>query len=153
MTSLVSSPRAQLVLATCACAGATAILYTVDPNRTNLYPTCPLYQRTGIYCAGCGATRAAFALVHGRVLEAMHDNILLVAAVPFLLWQGGRYFSRVWREETWPELSLTSRQLGWFLGLGLGLMLLFMILRNLPFAPFTLLAPIPASVHFPGVQP
>ena len=63
------STRAQIVLATCACGGATAFLYAVDPSRHAVYPQCLLYNTTGIYCAGCGATRAIHALLHGRVLD------------------------------------------------------------------------------------
>src|ERR1700743_2055126 len=79
-------PRAQIVLTACACAGASIFVYAVDPSRHAVYPQCLLYQTTGIYCAGCGATRAIHALLHGRVVEALHDNALFVAALPLLLW-------------------------------------------------------------------
>src|SRR5271156_7018418 len=93
--------RAQIVLAACACGGASAFLYAVDPNRHAVYPQCLLYNATGIYCAGCGATRAVHALLHGRVLEALHDNALLVAALPLLLYVAGPYVATAWRNNGW----------------------------------------------------
>src|ERR1700722_17860564 len=83
------STRAQIALAACACGGATAFLFAVDPNRHAVYPQCLLYNTTGIYCAGCGATRAMYALLHGRVLDALHDNVLFIAALPLLLYIAG----------------------------------------------------------------
>jgi hypothetical protein len=79
------SARTPIALAACACAGASAFLFTVDPSRHAVYPECLLYNATGFYCAGCGATRAMYALLHGRVLVALHDNALFVALLPFVL--------------------------------------------------------------------
>ena len=69
------SVRGQILLAACGCAGASAFLYAVDPSHHAVYPQCLLYNATGIYCAGCGATRALYALLHGRVLEALQRSL------------------------------------------------------------------------------
>src|SRR5258708_5652874 len=105
------STRAQIALMTCACAGASAFLYAVDPNRHSVYPQCLLYKATGIYCAGCGATRALHALLHGRVVEALHDNALFVAALPLLLGLAGSYALTAWRANAWPQMIVESRSL------------------------------------------
>jgi len=136
------STRAQIALASCACAGATAFLYAVDPNRHAVYPQCLLYNTTGIYCAGCGATRAIHALLHGRVIEALHDNALFVAALPLLLYVAGSYALAAWRANLWPEIPVDRRKLmrrGVWIFL---LMISFMVLRNLPGWPFDCLKPI-----------
>ncbi len=136
------STRAQIVLAACACTGATSFLYLVDPTRSTVYPTCLLYQATGIYCAGCGATRAMHALLHGRVLEALHDNALLMLALPFLLWLTWSYLSPAWRNNAWPELSGNPHKLV-KRGVAVVLVMLgFMVLRNLPGWPFDVLKPL-----------
>jgi hypothetical protein len=135
------STRAQIVLATCACAGATAFLYAVDPNRHGVYPQCLLYNATGVYCAGCGATRAIHALLHGRVIEALHDNALFVAALPLLLYVAGSHALAAWRDNAWPQIPVDGRTLarrGIFIFL---LMIAFMVLRNLPGGPFDWLRP------------
>ena len=136
------STRAQIALASCACAGASAFLYAVDPNRHAVYPQCLLYNATGLYCAGCGATRAIHALLHGRVIEALHDNALFVAALPLLLGVAGSHLLTAWQNDAWPEISVDHRNLmrrgAWILIL----MLSFMIARNLPGWPFDWLKPL-----------
>jgi hypothetical protein len=136
------SVRLQIVLGTCACAGATAFLFAVDPNRHAIYPQCFLYKATGFYCAGCGATRALYALVHGRVLEAMHDNALLMTALPVALVVGGAYLWKSWRANTWAPSHLEPRAVT-RIGLWIFLtMMLFMVVRNLPGAAFDCLRPL-----------
>jgi len=46
-----------------------------------LMPTCPLHALTGLYCPGCGGTRAIQALLHGDPGRALAYNPLL----PFML--------------------------------------------------------------------
>ncbi len=136
------STRAQIALATCACAGATAFLFAVDPSHHAVYPQCLLYNATGIYCAGCGATRAAYALLHGRVLEALHDNALFIATLPLLLYVVGTYALAAWRANAWPEIPLDGRKLAWGGMAFFLLMIAFMVVRNLPGWPFDWLKPI-----------
>ncbi len=134
--------RGQIVLGSCLCAGATAFLYAVDPTRHAVYPQCFLYQTTGIYCAGCGATRALYALLHGRVLTALHDNVLFVTALPFILAAVALYTWKSWRSGAWAEIYLPGRLLaraGFWLFL---LSLVFMLVRNLPGPAFDWLRPI-----------
>ena len=138
------STRAQLALAACACGGATAFLYAVDPNRHAVYPQCLLYNATGIYCAGCGATRALYALLHGRVLEALHDNALFVAVLPLVLYVAGSYALAAWQANAWPQVPADSQKLAWRGGLFFLLMIAFMVVRNLPGWPFDWLKPIAA---------
>jgi len=139
------SPRVQMTVAACACAGASALVYAVDPNRHAVYPQCLLYRTTGFYCAGCGATRAFYALLHGRLWEAMHDNVLFVGGLPVILGLSGLYLLEGWRRNAWPPREVQPRK---FLRSGLfifALMLLFMLIRNLPGWPFDLLKPIAPS--------
>ena len=137
-----TSTRAQIALAACACGGATAFLYAVDPNRHAVYPQCLLYNATGIYCAGCGATRAIHALLHGRVIEALHDNALFVAALPLLLYVTGFYALAAWRANAWPEIPVDGRKLVWR-GIAIFLLMIaFMVARNLPGWPFDWFKPL-----------
>ncbi len=61
------------------------VLYVVDPNTTRV-PLCPLHAGTGLWCPLCGCTRAAHALLHADPMTALHDNALLVVALPVLAW-------------------------------------------------------------------
>jgi hypothetical protein len=135
------SPRWQIAVGACACAAASAYVYAVDP-ASGAYPQCLLYQTTGLYCAGCGATRACHALLHGRVLEALHDNVLFVTLLPVALAMAAMFAARAWRDDRWPVVPISSRILVWR-GVGLvALAALFMALRNMPGAPFDLLRPL-----------
>jgi hypothetical protein len=137
----MTSPRWTLALGTCACAAASAYAGAVDPAGGG-YPRCLLYQATGYYCAGCGATRAFHALLHGRVAEALHDNLLFVAALPVVLAVVLPIAARAWRESQWPGMVAVQRTIA-RRGLGvLALGLLFMVARNLPGAPFEWLRPL-----------
>jgi len=134
--------RAQIVLASCACAGATAFLYAVDPVRHSVYPQCLLYNATGIYCAGCGATRALHALLHGRVLQALHDNVLFVSALPLLFYVALMYAITAWQNHSWPKWEPEPWKLARWGVSAVLVMLGFMIARNLPGWPFSLLRPL-----------
>ena len=135
-------PRGQIVLGACACAAASLFVYAVDPSRSAVYPQCLLYNLTGIYCAGCGATRALYALLHGRVLVALHDNALFVAVLPVLLYLLVIQAARAWRDNAWPRVYVEPRRVAWSVAGLIVLALAFMILRNLPGEPFAWLRPV-----------
>jgi len=137
----LASPRWQIALGACACAAAGAYVYAVDPTQGG-YPQCLLYNATGLYCAGCGATRALHALLHGRVMDALHDNVLFVTLLPFALTLAFQVALATWKNDHWPAFPLSQRE---FLGCALGLAalaLVFATLRNLPGAPFEFLRPL-----------
>jgi hypothetical protein len=136
-------PRTQIVLGTCACAATSLFVYAVDPSRNAVYPQCLLYNATGLYCAGCGATRALHALLHGRVLLALHDNVLFVAALPVLLYVLATHALAAWRANAWPRVHVQPWRVLWS-GAGIFALLVgFMVLRNLPGAAFDWLRPVP----------
>lgn len=117
-------------------AGASIVAY-FNPSNVNFFPVCPLYKFTGIHCPGCGLTRAFHALFHGDVLGALHYNALL-PVFAFLI--GFAFLSLL-------LIAVRGRGLSWrvFPPASLyGFVILsaaFFLLRNLPFYPFTLLAP------------
>lgn len=135
------STRLQIAAGACVCGGATAFLYTFDPHQHGFYPQCLLYNVTGIYCAGCGATRALHALLHGRVLEALHDNALFIAALPVLLYVAGSHLLKAWTNNRWSPIDIQPNRLVRFAVGAFALMLGFMVLRNLPGPAFACLRP------------
>ena len=58
--------------------GSGAILFFFDPAKHGFYPICLFHSLTGWNCPGCGATRAAYQLLHGHLLRALHNNALFV---------------------------------------------------------------------------
>lgn len=117
-------------------AGATYV-WAFDPAKSNLFPICPLYSITGYACPGCGLTRGFHALFHGDIIPALDFNLLVpVWAVIFgyvwisllLLALRGRGLPM------WP----TYPRVLWIF---LIVLLVFGVLRNLPWWPFTILFP------------
>lgn len=101
-------------------------------------PGCTFHRLTGFHCPGCGMTRAAAALLHGEVAAAFRLNPVGILLLPLAL------------------AGLAIELLGWVRGRPLpfhmnpgargawALVLIiagFWVLRNLPWWPFTLLAP------------
>ena len=113
-------------------------LYALDPSTSGVFPVCPVQALTGLHCPGCGALRAAHALLHGDILRALGFNCLvgvgvLAGAWTLLLRLAPSCQVRQWALQCLDGL-VTPRMLIW-------LVLLFVLLRNLPFEPFVLLSP------------
>lgn len=86
-------------------AGA-AVLYRFPPDQYHFYPRCPIFKYLHVYCPGCGATRAAAALLHFRIAEALHYNALVVSLVPVALVYFAAAYWKATRDEvfTWPRV-------------------------------------------------
>ena len=115
---------------------AAALLFRFDPMKVDFYPRCPLFLLTGLLCPGCGALRAGHALLHGDVAAALGFNAMLIVALPFLAYALVRTALGA-RGDGLPAVRVSTRG-AWAL---FGVVVAFGGLRNLPFAPFTLLAP------------
>lgn len=118
------------------------LFWKMDPSSPEsgiFHLFCPFNRLTGLYCPGCGMTRAAHELMHLNILAGIRDNPLVVlligpvAAVMAL----GEYMNYVTGKTLWKPVRIGKRTLY----LALAVVLLFTILRNIPVFPFTLLAP------------
>lgn len=122
--------------ATTAAAAGVWVLRRFDPSAAGSpLPGCLFYEFTGLYCPGCGMTRALHALVHGDFAQMLAMNPLLpllMVAVPLLALQGFGYRLPLPKAVV---AILTSAKF-W-----IGLLLAFWLLRNLPWWPFAWLAP------------
>lgn len=110
---------------------ALAVLFFFDPSTAGFYPVCALHELTGLQCPGCGGLRAVHQLSHGHLAAAWHLNPFVVALLPVGLWLGLREMARVLTGQQWPGL-VTRPVFGWLLA---GALILFGILRNVPFHP------------------
>ncbi|MGN0502820.1 MAG: DUF2752 domain-containing protein [Ruminococcus sp.] len=43
-----------------------------------MLPECNFYKWTGLYCPGCGDTRAVIALMNGEILLSLRQNALII---------------------------------------------------------------------------
>lgn len=113
-------------------------------NHSRWLPRCGFYWLTGLYCPGCGDTRASYALLHGDVLEATRQNAFFVLALPFLLfWAGRSWIQWIFLDFLKPLPFRWKR--GYSLGI-VGALVAFWVLRNLPFLPYSWLAPDPVKL-------
>jgi len=126
-----ASQRTVFVVLTLAGAGIAAIIFFLNPATHHFYPVCQFHRLTGLNCPGCGATRSAYALLHGDLRVALRDNALFVGGLGLLAGRGGwfvvnrvrgrrngDFFPPKW---FWPLLVVT---------------LVFTVLRNLPAGAF-----------------
>nr|WP_243726101.1 DUF2752 domain-containing protein [Actinomadura rubrisoli] len=113
-----------------AVAAGTVLVAFVDPNEPGHYPACPFLALTGHYCPGCGATRLVNALAHGHPGVAFGLNPLLFLLLPVF----GYLYVR-WTVLTARGLPMRSALFGPKVVYGLiGLLIVYWIVRNLPFA-------------------
>ncbi|MDP7013946.1 MAG: DUF2752 domain-containing protein [Verrucomicrobiota bacterium] len=117
--------------------GGAVALFFLDPTKLPFFPKCAVFVTTGYTCPGCGSSRALYQLTHGNVLEALRLN----PGIMFLLGMGvtdfGRYIRSVKLSQPFHTVFANVRLV---IGLVVG-MLLYAVTRNLPWAPFTDLAP------------
>ncbi|CDF57446.1 DUF2752 domain-containing protein [Thermobrachium celere] len=116
-----------------------SVLYFYKNNpATSKYPTCPFLYITGYYCPGCGSSRAYYNLMHGRIKDAFSLNPLMVLSIPFVIYycigEIGIYVNdRPIIRRT--VISKKGYKIIFFI------IVLYWILRNIPYYPFILLAP------------
>lgn len=116
------------------------VLFFMNPlgNGRGIYPPCLFHAATGLYCPGCGATRAMHRLLHGRMQEAVRYNPLVVLiALPMALWGYLHWTAKI----LWPG-TVRPRGLNPLLSRTLAaIAIAFALLRNLPFEACRYLAP------------
>jgi len=116
-------------------AGAILLLYFfVEPKNGNL-PKCFFHELTGLYCPGCGVQRSFHALLNGHILTAIDYNLLFILFLPliiyfilaFALGKKHPYSSFIYKS----PFSFTV----------VIVVVSFWVLRNIPYNPFSWLAP------------
>lgn len=112
------------------------ILFRFSPLENRWYPTCPFKKLTGLYCPGCGSTRASYHLIHAHWGSSLRYHPLVLPMMPILILLFVRYFYQFFtgREyRVWGLYPFTVFLLIFFI--------LFWILRNIPLECFELLRP------------
>lgn len=82
--------RPAAAFAALATASGCLYLALVDPNTSSSYPQCPLKILTGLDCAGCGGLRAGHSLLHGDLVAAADQNLLVVLTLPLIAYLAAR---------------------------------------------------------------
>ncbi len=113
------------------------LFFYVNPSNVNFFPKCPLYVTTGIYCPGCGSQRATHQLLHLNILGVLQQNILyffgvLLIGYHLIVTSLNLFFKKhIYNYLYHPKTPIII----------LIIVIVFWILRNIPYYPFNLLAP------------
>ncbi len=116
-----------------AAAGA-AYVGLADPSRGGAFVACPFHAVTGLWCPGCGMTRAVHHLLHLDVPAALSSNLLLPVVLVVLGWVW-----LAWASPRVPSITRVVPPRAWTALVAVALV--FAVLRNLPVAALQTLAP------------
>lgn len=139
MEEIKSSTTGRVLAAAGLIAGAAGafVVGWFNPLTAGFFPQCPLYQMTGLACPGCGLTRGFHALFHGDVLAALDYNLMLPVYALLFAYLVASLFSVAVRGRG-LSFKLFQPKIAYSF---LIIALLFGVVRNLPFYPFTILYP------------
>ncbi len=113
------------------------IVKNFNPELNSFFPPCIFHEITGLYCPGCGMTRATYSILNLEIKKAFGYNQLFFILIPVLIYMG---IKQVFNLKKYGELK-PIRFPYWFTISLLFLVFLFWILRNIPIYPFKYLAP------------
>lgn len=112
--------------------------YVINPNKTSLALPCLFKLLTGLNCTGCGGQRAFHFLLHGEFLQASRYNILIYF-LPFLLYVAFASIQMyILNSKKYVIKFIFSNEIGILI---LVFLIIFTVLRNIPYEPFIYLAP------------
>ncbi len=126
-----------IIIGVLALLGMLSLYVFWNPTETNLFPSCPVYAATGIYCPGCGSQRAAHKILNGNIIEGVRHNYMIVLLAMVLLYQGFVYVMNDMLGKNIPNLLHKSKVTFSILII----VILFWVLRNIDLFPFSELAP------------
>ena len=96
-------------------------------------PPCYIHHFTGLYCPGCGATRAVYALVHGDILLSLRQNAFLAVGIVIVLILYIQFVLRAFGKKINTFINMQG-----FIWIMFALLIVYTILRNI----FPALAPV-----------
>jgi hypothetical protein len=113
------------------------LFFVLEPGNNSLFPRCIFNSLTGYYCPGCGSQRAMHQLVHLNFAGVASNNFLFIPALIFI---GYHYSYKLLNKKFGLKLPglFYFKATPWIV---FGIVVLFWILRNLPYYPFNVLAP------------
>lgn len=117
--------------------GLCLVYIFINPSDVDFLPKCPFYVFTGFYCAGCGSQRATHQLLNLNFIGVLQQNIFFLFVLLLILYQ--LIISSINRYSNKKVYNYIYHPKGPIIILVI--VLLFWILRNIPYHPFNLLAP------------
>ena len=118
--------------------GVAVLFFVLDPNKNEIFPRCLFHSLTGGYCPGCGSQRALHSLLHFDIAGVVRYNFLFLPAGVFILYH---YVHPVFNKAFGWKLPnvFYLKNTPWVV---LAIVLVFWLVRNLSWYPFSVLAPV-----------
>lgn len=112
--------------------------FKFNPTQHHFFPKCLFHSLTGLHCPGCGSQRALHAILNGHIIEGLKHNLLIVLAFTIIVYKGVRLLITHFK----PQYLKTDLLYKTYTPLIiLVFVIAFWVLRNIPVAPFSYLAP------------
>ena len=106
------------------------IVNLFDLNANDFFLPCLFYKRTGIYCPGCGCTRATISLIKGNIIPSLYYNPVILYSAVIFVWAILSYIIRPFiKKEKWNIFLF--RYSDWYVWIGLILFLGTFVIRNI----------------------
>ena len=99
---------------------------------------CIFYKITGLYCSGCGTGRAIRDLLHLDIMSALSHNVLFTALIPFIGYYFFAWYINFITNKKIIKVPRITKKGSVILGI---IVIMFFVLRNIPFESFIILAP------------
>jgi hypothetical protein len=115
------------------------LYFFIYPLYHQYFPKCIFHCLTGLYCPLCGTQRAISAFLHGNILVALEDNLLVIAAIPLVIVPLILLLARALTKKDFNYKAFYSNAL---LKAVVLIVIIFGILRNISVYPFTLFVPL-----------
>ncbi|WP_430468372.1 DUF2752 domain-containing protein [Winogradskyella ouciana] len=116
---------------------ALPLYFFIDPSVSAFFPKCPFLSFTGLYCPGCGSQRAVHNFLQGNIITGIKHNYLILLLVLVLAYQAILFLFNKFGSKTYDNLLHKSKMTKAILAM----VIIFWVLRNIPIAPFSELAP------------
>jgi hypothetical protein len=117
--------------------GVAVVFFVLDPTKHSIFPKCMFHSLTGAYCPGCGSQRALHSLLHFDIAGVVSYNFLFLPAALLLLYHYTHPLFNKFFKWKLPNLFYL-KSTPWVI---FAVVILFWIFRNLPWYPFSVLAP------------
>ncbi|MCG6188970.1 DUF2752 domain-containing protein [Maribellus maritimus] len=117
--------------------GLAVLFFVLDPTENALFPRCVFHSLTGYYCPGCGSQRAIHSMLHLDFAGVVRNNVLFLPAVLLVVYHYSHPILNKSLNWKLPNI-LYLKQTPWII---LIVIVLFWVLRNIPYIPFSALVP------------
>lgn len=115
-----------------------SLYYFYDPSVVSeLFPKCPFYSITNLYCPGCGSQRAVHQILNGHIITGLRHNYLIGLLVVVQGYQLLVFLTHHYTDRIIVNVLHNPRTTKAILFI----ILLFWFFRNLDIYPFSELAP------------